>query len=230
MVLLIVGAIVMISHPKKKELQTMVGEIVYIKHEKSSVNTNDPNSEVPLNYYIYVRIPNCELLELFTVSEATATESDFSNSVENMPELSIGNVVEITYFDERISRGAYQAESIKTSTLEEQMTLEATYNVDENYRNASTGARDVGTVVYIGKISYPLNGYVIYLDDAYSTAYTLSCYVIDEKTVMPDDMRELLESQSVGYRVSVSCVDANPFCINNYWFGYWVHYMELSNK
>lgn len=32
----------------------MVDEIVYIKHEKLSVDANDSNSEVPLNYYIFI--------------------------------------------------------------------------------------------------------------------------------------------------------------------------------
>ena len=141
-----------------------------------------------------------------------------------MPELSVGVVVEIVR-NKDIDRPKYDlpgfiygfyAESIRiynqeTDGLRGQeipLILNKKYEFDSESINHSQ--IDPGRIVGIIKVEHPISGYIIYLhpDDG----DLLKKYWIDEKTIMDENMRTVIESGTIGVKISESvATDFTPF-------------------
>ena len=141
-----------------------------------------------------------------------------------MPELSVGVVVEIVR-NKDIDRPKYDlpgfiygfyAESIRiynqeTDGLRGQeipLILNKKYEFDSESINHSQ--IDPGRIVGIIKVEHPISGYIIYLhpDDE----DLLKKYWIDTNTIMDDDTRNLIESETTGVRIYESvATDFTPF-------------------
>lgn len=220
---MIVGIVFLAIELFKPKSTTTIGEIVYVTQRGDSHNTENK----PFLFYVYVK-PLSETENedwiLFTVDQNTLTESQKSTDPLTMPELSVGTIVEIVR-NKNIDRPKYDlpgfiygfyAESIKvyngeTDGLKDQeipLILNKKYEFDQenvNYSQISSG-RLVGVI----KVESPINGYIIYIhpDDG----DLLKKYWIDTNTIMDDDTRNLIESETTGVRIYESvATDFTPF-------------------
>lgn len=199
-----------------KHQKTIIGEITYVKSFYS--------------HCIYVKPLGCEdegeVWVPISVSDKTATLSGFSENIADMPELAIGSIVEIVYSTKdprgkHVLFSSYEAISIRTyESTEAPQKQELPFIATENYyygKDATSGNREIGTVVHIAKLHTPLNGYIIYLEGDYSQS--LITYWIDEDALhketggitASDEVKNLLESFATGYKVKITGLGSYPF-------------------
>lgn len=231
--------------PDDMDVVTTTAEIVF-----SNVAWEQP--EEWGSYWIYVRPVgkgNNEELLLFTVGTFTETESPFSTDPTKMPELAVGQIVEITHTYKMLSssdreygdeRGyyvhGYEALSIKRTTVPyngRQTILRKTEGWRLNFLEHNSKVGDVVTVYYVAKITYPMSGYIIYGDNnrfPESPIRLFDCYFVRSEMFMSRDMREKLESREVGYNVVIAdCWYPTPSAFENLDANI-VNYIELEEK
>lgn len=204
-----------------KTTATLIGEI---KHVRCHGVTADPELQ---EYYIYVqpygREDNAHW-EYFTVSCKTDTESEYSPNLSEMPELAVGNVVEIEYYKNRgknsIEKNRYGVAAINsidnTENIEAQDNIELKLNKKFSYTKPDGGIWEVkGTVLYVAKVEAPLSGYFVYFDGTTPFVSSFQCYWVGinaETGATPNEVFERLEAGEVGYTIEFDVVsNQHPF-------------------
>ena len=195
--------------PPKETSGTIVGEVFYIKYSKADVYDT-------CRIYIKptVNTNNAPLMCLIVNTE-TVTESNFVGAMTEIPEIQIGEVVEIEYVTQNNKQSQPLAKSIKSSNAQTDMSSWTTLTMNDNYAPLHSQDRpeDFGKVVYVSKITSPREGYLVYLDDAkYGSPLNLSCYWIDDTIKSRDDaLFALLEQEATGYYIDISPLYTHPF-------------------
>ena len=197
-------------------LHTVVGEVMYVSRNSYTGGYNPKHEE----YYVYIKpIGKTENEDwiFFNVDYETKMDSTFSSNIEDMPELAVGNKVEITFKRFEGTNGtyytSYKAKSIHIAPLS---AIESVENPDfdlkfnKNYLSNWNGqmADREGTVVHVAKVNAPEEGYIVYLDIDW---FSLKRFWIDSNTIMDEDTLRKLETGETGYKVKIQGKDAYPF-------------------
>jgi hypothetical protein len=200
----------------------MIGEIMHIDYDMTF--KNEPENHY---YYVYVkpygRGDNTYWIKM-SVNSKAKTESDFSVYIEDMPELTVGNIVEIVYND-RFWAGTnvnycHAIRSIKridTAGLEIQPQFNLIPNDDFSYTSLENGTieNDVGTVIHVVRLHEPVNGYLVYMDGTRAhQGGELVCYFIGDVglSTTAQEILEKLQSREIGYTIEFDSIEGqNPF-------------------
>lgn len=195
--------------PPKETSGTIVGEVFYIKYSKADLYDS---------CIIYIKPTvntNNAPLMCIKVNTETETESNFVGAMNEIPEIQIGEVVEIEYITKNSKLWPYLAKSIKPSNSQTDMSSWTALTMNDDYAPLHSQDRpeDFGKVVYVSKITSPREGYLVYLDDAkYGSPLNLSCYWIDDTIKSRDDgLFALLEQEATGYYIDISPLYTHPF-------------------
>jgi hypothetical protein len=203
------------TRPGDWDSVTTVGEIVRVKSAWSDY-------EPWAGWCIYVRpvgSGNNQELLLFTVNAETDTESPFSMNLEDMPELAVGEIVEIAHTYKMLTASdrhpddnrsvyvrGYQTYSIKRAngTFNERQRILRLADVDWGRIRDSRPLGELVTVDHVSKISYPANGYIVYAHGYRGAGAVLQCYWVGLGASVSREMREALESGETGYKIIVA--------------------------
>lgn len=210
-VLSVIPVISLYSCDETSHLHTIAGEIVYIKSNDHHAVYIAPYGGEDSNLWIPMMI-----------TPETETPSEFNKDPNKMPELSIGNIVEIVYNAKgtkanHILVGGSQVISLKVKSSAEGLEMQDfDLKLRRGYeysRLEEIGTRDYGTVVHIAKIEKPDNGYFIYVDNnKYDEYDQLTVYWLDEDSMyMPtggalidDKTIALIESGETGFYAEIT--------------------------
>ncbi len=195
--------------PPKETSGTVIGEVFYIKYSKADLYDS---------CIIYIKPTvntNNAPLMCIIVNTETVTESNFVGAMNEIPEIQIGEVVEIEYVTQNNKQSQPLAKSIKSSNSQTDMSSWTTLTMNDDYvpLHSQDRPEDFGKVVYVSKITSPREGYLVYLDDAkYGSPLQLSCYWIDDTIKSKDDaLFALLEQEATGYYIDITPLSAYPF-------------------
>lgn len=200
---------------------TMIGEIMHVDYDIT--NENDLQYHY---YYIFVRPygqVNSHWIKM-SVNSNAKTQSAFSVNLEDMPELAVGNVVEIVYNDRfwagtnvNYCHAIRSIKSIDTVDLETQPASDLIPNNDFSYTSLEYGTidDDIGTVIHVVKLDRPVGGYLVYMDGTRThQCNQLICYFIGDIGLLTtaQEVLEKLESQDIGYTIKFDSVEGQtPF-------------------
>lgn len=212
---LLILSIMSLCSCEKKELITTVGVVEYVKSRE--------------NHYVYLRPfeqgDNGVWIPII-VNKKTETTSTFNTDLKNMPELAIGSVVEVVYnvaAPKDLPSFGYEAVSMHSVDKPEMSGKQKSpLHLAEGYSHpdGEIGPVDFGTVVHVSKIETPINGYLIYLEDAkYDDGQRLTMYFLDGEVIERDssitfkseEIKGLIESFETGYKIAVFGMKQYPF-------------------
>lgn len=217
-VLAILPNISLYSCDETRNFHTIYGEIVYVKTHRHHAVYIAPVGQEDSGIWIPMMI-----------TPETKTASAFDDDASKMPELSVGNFVEIVYDTtgtkaNHILVGGSRVVSLTAVSPDnvyknEELDLKLKRNY-EYTRSADIGVYDHGTVVHIAKIEQPDNGYFIYVDrNRYDEYNKLTVYWLDEDSiymekggVLIDDWTvELIKSGEVGFYAEINTLEIYRF-------------------
>ena len=199
-------------------LHTIVGEIAYVKSDENHMVYIAPHAQAGITLWIPMMI-----------TPETETASEFNKEAGKMPELSIGNIVEIVYNAKgtkanHILVGGSQVISLKVKSSAEGLEMQDfDLKLRRGYeysRLEEIGTRDYGTVVHIAKIEKPDNGYFIYVDNnKYDEYDALTVYWLDEDSMymesggvlIDDGTIALVESGATGFYAEINSFELYRF-------------------
>ena len=217
-VLAVIPVISLYSCDETRHLHTIAGEIVYIKSNDHHAVYIAPYGGEDSNLWIPMMI-----------TPETETASEFNKDAGKMPELSIGNIVEIVYNAKgtkanHILVGGSQVISLKVKSSAEGLEMQDfDLKLRRGYeysRLEEIGTRDYGTVVHIAKIEKPDNGYFIYVDNnKYDEYDALTVYWLDEDSMymesggvlIDDGTIALVESGATGFYAEINSFELYRF-------------------
>lgn len=151
-----------------------------------------------------------QLLGFHILSDTTFDSGHFCDDFKNAPELAVGTVVEIDYtYDPDIAKTSVDSIRVADSdaTLTEWPELEI--NKDYSYTENNVGTWNIGTVEYVVKLSSPMKGYIVYLNEG---SNRLGEYWIDTNhKFLVEYWRELFEEGSTGYIIKMTRLEKSQF-------------------
>ena len=181
--------------PPKETNGTIVGEVVAADRD----------------YVLYVKPVadngTKQLLE-FRLANDTKLES-FSN----ISDLTAGTVVEINYTSVKAKNIAptITADSIRivvpSSSSSEWPKL--ALNEDFSWDYIDIASRSKGEVIYIAKLSSPIEGYLVYIND--SDLRFKSYFIRNDNIFLTDELKALLEQKATGYIVEAEGLNGELF-------------------
>ena len=187
---------------------TVVGEIVYSQSLGKDVLWDRETQK----FYIQILPLGQEdgTLYLYTFTKNSTGEGEFSIWLDEMPELQVGNIVEIEY---RIQDVKYldgkEIISIKRIEPTEDMSFNMPLVPNENYfLNIKTaGMLKLGNVYHLSRVE-EMRGYMLYLE--YGDRSPLSAYWIDDEVIEgeTDDIKEAFRTGVFNERVRVQIANA----------------------
>ena len=205
-VLAILPNISLYSCDETRNFHTIYGEIVYVKTQRYHAVYIAPVGQEDSGIWIPMMI-----------TPETQTASVFDTDVSKMPELSVGNFVEIVYDttgtkSNHILVGGSRVVSLTVVSPDniyknEELDLKLKRNY-EYTRLAGIGVYDHGTVIHVAKIEEPDNGYFVYVErNRYDEYKRLTVYWLDEDSIymekggvfIDDRTLELIKSGEVFY-------------------------------
>lgn len=214
-VLLLIPVLSFTSCEKEDETFTFVGTIANVQRLG--------------NYHILYVSPIGEIEKLpwimFKIGYSTEMDSEFSVDLSKMPELAIGNTVELVYkeYTKQSTYGSstyvtYDTVSIKsidlTSVTDEKL-LESPLKLSENYnfdtRLQTYWIKGRGKVLHIAKLDGERKGYLIYVVDFVGTFSPYMCFWVDDNAEIKDEMLARLESGETGYTIQISACAGPTF-------------------
>lgn len=181
--------------PPKETNGTIVGEVVAADRD----------------YVLYVKPVadngTKQLLE-FRLANNTKLES-FSN----ISDLTAGTVVEINYTSVKAKNIAptITADSIRivapSSSSSEWPKL--VLNEDFSWDYIDIASRSKGEVIYVAKLSSPIEGYLVYIND--SDLRFKSYFIRNDNIFLTDEIKALLEQKATGYIVEAEGLNGELF-------------------
>ena len=197
----------------------IVGEVKYVDWDI----INEPGTD---KYYIsiesfyilpYGQDENARW-EYFIVRKNTeAIYSADATYLDVMPEIAVGNVVEIEYrvpMTNSYLRNPTSIEFADTSKeIPKQENIALKLNKDFLYTDSNTSEKK-GTVLRVVKIEAPLSGYLVYFDGTTPYGSGLQCHWVGnvEIGVISEEFFEELEAGEVGYTIKFEEVqNQHPF-------------------
>lgn len=217
-VLATIPSVSLYSCDNTRHLHTIVGEIVYVKSHRHHAVYISPYGQEDVKLWVPMMI-----------TPETETVSEFNEDVSKMPELAVGNLVEIVYDTKNTKANHILVGGSKTVSLKivspeegyEKVAFDMKLRHDYEYsRLVDFGVFDLGTVVHIAKIEEPDNGYFVYVEnnkyDEYSklTVYWLdedSMYMSEGGVLMDDKTIELVKSGKSGFYAEITSFDLYRF-------------------
>lgn len=174
-----------------KKTATIVGEIVHIKDGLMAAKEKR-------KIYLHIRPIGQDdgVLFPFTFTNNSTPESEYSVNISDMPEFTVGNVVEIEY---RISDVKYlsgkEIISIRSVEASEDMDYSVELVKNEKYRllSKNSGLGTTGTVHSVVRME-GYGGYLVYSVLTYGGS--LCAFWVDDEIVslVDDDIKEALKS------------------------------------
>ncbi len=187
---------------------TVVGEIVY----SQSLGKDKSWDRETQEFYIHI-LPLGQTdgaLYLYTFTENSTGEGEFSVWLDEMPELQVGNIVEIEYRlqDVKFLDGK-EIISIKRIEPTEDMSFNMPLVPNENYflNIKTTGMLELGNVYHLLRFE-ERGGYMLYLE--YGDRSPLSAYWIDDEVIAGEthDIKEAFKTGEFSERVRVRIANA----------------------
>lgn len=177
-----------------KKTDTIVGEIVHIKDGLTAAKGEKRK------IYLHIRPIGQDdgVLFPFTFTNNSTPESEYSVNISDMPEFTVGNVVEIEY---RISDVKYlsgkEIISIRSVEASEDMDYSVELVKNEKYRllSKNSGLATTGTVHSVVRME-GYGGYLVYTLTTWGEKGKLIAFWIDDEIVslVGDDIKEALKS------------------------------------
>lgn len=201
---------------EKYACDTIVGEIIFTKTDSLYEHT-DLN-----HHYLYVKLCGAknDVLFLFDLTSDATAESRFSANIDEMPELAIGNVVEINYY-KRIDANrngvlGYKIKSIRTTAPDpdRRYDIDLTVRSDYDFGSITQGIGiDCGTVLHVARIEAPISGYLVYLDGVEVLPDKLNLYWLpDDECHIPMEILKKLDQKETGYKIHIHrAIGSHPF-------------------
>lgn len=157
----------------------IVGEIVYIKDDL--VASNREKRKI----YLHIRPIGQEdgVLFPFTFTNNSTSESEYSDNISDMPEFTVGNVVEIEYRISDVKRlSGKEIISIKSVSASEDMDYSIELVKNEKYRllSKSSGLVTMGEVHSVVRMD-EYGGYLVY--SALTFGGSLCAFWVDDEVV-----------------------------------------------
>ena len=175
-----------------KKTDTIVGEIVYIKDGLSA-----PKGE-KRKIYLHIRPIGQDdgVLFPFTFTNNSTQESEYSININDMPEFTVGNVVEIEYRISDVKRlSGKEIISIRSVEASEDMDYSVELVKNEKYRllSKNSGLVTTGTVHSVVRME-GYGGYLVY--SVLTFGGSLCAFWVDDEIVslVGDDIKEALKS------------------------------------
>lgn len=151
-----------------------------------------------------------QLLGFHILSDTSFDSGHSYDDFKNAPELAAGTVVEIDYtYDPDIAKTSVDSIRIADGdvTLTEWPELEI--NKDYSYTENNVGTWNVGEVECVVKLSSPMKGYIVYLNEGSSR---LGEYWIDaDHKFLVEYWRDLFEKGSTGYIIKMTRLEKSQF-------------------
>lgn len=203
-IILLISALILVkscsifSNEKKG---TLVGEVFVVYNGRYLYLK--PMEDQDVNYLLKIEITDETLF---------ASQSSIASS-EEIPELSVGKIIEVDYTYKR-DTVEIRANSIKEASAGQgDKWPEVTLKEDYLSGHYDIGMLTSGNVVYVTKLTSPTEGYLVYIDDNY-TQYSgrLYGYFLEKNNkFLQEDLRQLLEQEATGYAVNVRELDMLVF-------------------
>lgn len=175
-----------------KKTDTIVGEIVYIKDGLSA-----PKGE-KRKIYLHIRPIGQDdgVLFPFTFTNNSTQESEYSININDMPEFTVGNVVEIEYRISDVKRlSGKEIISIRSVEASEDMDYSVELVKNEKYRllSKNSGLVTTGMVHSVVRME-GYGGYLVY--SVLTFGGSLCAFWVDDEIVslVGDDIKEALKS------------------------------------
>lgn len=175
-----------------------------------SKNTEDPSA---CKYYIGVQplgVVDEETWVPFVVTAKTKTSFDFSSDISDMPLLSVGNRVKVTYsgteLDGRKLYTEFFAESIESANVGKIYSQNNPMEISSSYvfdPKEVVGVRDYGTVIHVARMKAGAKGYLVYLDYHGLGEGNLSCFWIDDNSDISKEALKMFSSGTPGYTINI---------------------------
>lgn len=212
-----------------KKTDTIVGEIVYIKDGLSA-----PKGE-KRKIYLHIRPIGQDdgVLFPFTFTNNSTQESEYSININDMPEFTVGNVVEIEYRISDVKNlSGKEIISIRSVEASEDMDYSVEIVKNEKYRllSKNSGLVTTGTVHSVVRME-GYGGYLVYSVLTYGGS--LCAFWIDDEIVslVGDDIKEALKSGCFDGEVIINLpVDEQVDVFTNYecTVAYGIRYLRVK--
>lgn len=199
---------------------TVVGEVMYVK--ASTYSLQEDSDITFLNYRLYIKpLGQSDDTEwiVFKLNKNSIMESTFSKNLEDMPELSIGETVKIT-FDikpERTIGGngkSYHIKSIKIADDDDAKINNPEFNLIyfKNHQSYFGSERYIteGEVIHVANANCPEGGYIVYID-FYEGESFLRRFWVNSETALDPMAEDLLMDGLIGHTVKINNFEAFPF-------------------
>lgn len=197
--------------------KTIIGEVKYVEW----YITREPGTD---KYYIsiesfyilpYGQDENARWEYFIVRTNTEAIYSADATYLDVMPEIAVGNLVEVEYRVPLTNSFLRLPLSIKiadtSKEIPKQENIPLKLNKDFSYTNTS---EKKGTVLRVVKVEDPLSGYLVYFDGTEPYGSGLQCYWVGnvEIGVISEEFFERLEAGEVGYTIEFDVVsNQHPF-------------------
>ena len=212
-----------------KKTATIVGEIVYIKDGLTA-----PKGE-KRKIYLHIRPIGQDdgVLFPFTFTNNSTPESEYSINISDMPEFTVGNVVEIEYRISDVKRlSGKEIISIRSVEASEDMDYSVELVKNEKYRllSKNSGLVTTGMVHSVVRME-GYGGYLVYSVLTYGGS--LCAFWVDDEIVslVGDDIKEALKSGCFDGEVLLNLpVDEQADVFTNYecTVAYGIRYLRVK--
>lgn len=195
-----------------QQTETVIGKIEYVLSypEPSGINEY-PLEELEYNIYVLPYGREIEMWDVYTLVYESETESEFIDDLDKMPELAVGNTVEIEYRVVKSKKpGLVGKEIISIKSVEppenpEKNEMKLVMADDYSLGSLTRGSIGIGDVVNVVRHD-GFGGYFIYIDEYFYNPGRLSAFWIEDAVIetFDDDIRGAFERGSFDGRVRIS--------------------------
>lgn len=214
-VLLLLPVLSLSSCEEKAKTGTFVGTIAYAKYYDAS--NGDPEYAVCKIFVSSLKKEDSEIWMPFRVHSLTTVGSGFTATPSTMPELAIGNTVEVVYkYYTSSPVMEFTAVSLKSIDPENATATDLPITPNKKYdidKKENVGNYIKGTVIHVVKLDPDKDEYLLYLDDTDFASSLYLIFLVDARTKYLDggEVLELLRSGEIGYRVDVLPTEPFPY-------------------
>lgn len=207
MLLLPIGYIA-VQYDKIAGKETVIGEVMYVDYCPFILNSQHHK------YYVFLKplgVNGGEDWIHFVITSDTICESEYSADYDKMTELTVGNIVQISYQKNELCNGddytGYKTLSIK-SVKEYDLENVKNPNFSLKLNSKETDSliyQNKCTVIHVSKVDSPQKGYIFYADSHSGFSfYTLERYWFDETLECYDEVERMVNEGLVGKEVCIT--------------------------